>query len=207
MTQSVPSPIDLRTIADATAWERDASLRPGRAEMLDRFPAELRNCERLDRVLELGSGPGFLAAKIREAFPDVSYVALDFSPAMHALARTRLGPMAAQVRWVERDFRSPNWMDGLGLFSAIVTNQAVHELRHKRLASEFHARVSSLLEDRGIYLVCDHWCGAGGMANSDLFMTVEEQRSALSDGGFASVELRAQTGTLAFFRAMKSRDA
>ena len=37
-----------------------------------------------------------------------------------------------RVLYVERSFREANWPTGLGHFGCIVTNQAVHELRHKR---------------------------------------------------------------------------
>src|SRR5215831_13680148 len=40
------------------------------------------------RVLKLGSGPGFLARYILETIPNTEYTMLDFSQAMHDLART-----------------------------------------------------------------------------------------------------------------------
>jgi predicted methyltransferase len=43
-----------------------------------------------------------------------------------------------------------------------MTNQAVHELRHKRHARELHRQVARLLTPGGSYLVCDHFCGPGG---------------------------------------------
>ena len=41
---------------------------------------------------------------------------------------------------------------------------------------------------QGRYLVCDHFAGPGGMKNDQLYMTIEEQRVALQDAGFARVE-------------------
>jgi hypothetical protein len=40
---------------------------------------------------------------------------------------------------------------------------------------------------RGVYLVCDHFYGDGGMSNDQLYMTVDEQRLALLNAGFADV--------------------
>ena len=37
------------------------------------------------RILELGSGPGFLAQHVLDIIPVSKYVALDFSEAMHQL--------------------------------------------------------------------------------------------------------------------------
>jgi predicted methyltransferase len=73
-------------------------------------------------------------------------------------------------------------------FDAVVTNQAVHELRHKRYAAELHKQVRAVLKPGGIYLVCDHFCGEGGMGDDQLYMTVAEQKAALEFAGYASVD-------------------
>jgi cyclopropane fatty-acyl-phospholipid synthase-like methyltransferase len=153
------------------------------------------------RVLELGSGPGFLADHLLRALPALRYVALDFSPAMHQLAAERLGERAARVTFVERSFREPAWVNGLGPFDVVVTNQAVHELRHKDYAATLHAQVRPLLAAGGSYLMCDHFLGEGGLSNDQLYMTVAEQHDALMRGGFASAEAVLVKGGLALHRA------
>ena len=40
----------------------------------------------------------------------------------------------------------------------------------------------------GSDLVCDHFCGEGGMSNDQLYMSVAEQRQALLSAGFVTVE-------------------
>lgn len=61
--EDVPSPTDLRHPEDAREWERTAPARPGRAEVFEAFGRELAALgKRPLAVLELGSGPGFLAA-------------------------------------------------------------------------------------------------------------------------------------------------
>ena len=76
---------------------------------------------------------------------------------MHRLALERLGQLAARVMFVERNFRASDWLDGLGVYDAIITHQSVHELRHKRYAQNLHRQVKSLLTPERIYLVCDHY--------------------------------------------------
>src|SRR3954467_11699886 len=128
----VPSPIDLRDLRDAREWERNASQRPGRVEIFEAIGRELLGRGKSDlTVLELGSGPGFLAAYMLDTVPAVRLTLLDFSAAMHDLARARIGPRVTGVRFVERSFKSPGWSRDLGRFDAVITNQAVHELRHK----------------------------------------------------------------------------
>jgi ubiquinone/menaquinone biosynthesis C-methylase UbiE len=185
----VPSPIDLRLIADASEWEATAmQKRPWRTEFFAKFADELAHLEpAANRVLELGSGPGFLANRLLSALPDLRMTLLDFSEAMHALARQRLGAMVDRVEFLVRSFKTSEWVQGLHEFDAVITNQAVHELRHKRYAEELHRQVTTLLRAGGKYLVCDHFAGPGGMTNDQLYMTVAEQKAAIESAGYASV--------------------
>lgn len=203
MTEDVPSPIDLRQMPDATEWERTAmSKRPWRTEFFDRFAAEIAAAPiRVRRVLDLGSGPGFLAKHLLEELPTITCTLVDFSPAMHQLARTRVAGLGHRVEFIERNFKDHDWTRGLGAFHAVVTIQAVHELRHKRHAIELHSRVREILEPGAVYLVCDHFAGDGGMQNQELYMSIEEQRCSLKSAGFARVEQVFVKGGLALHRA------
>lgn len=186
----VPSPIDLRAMDDARVWERSAMVkRPWRSDIFERFVMEARLMPHpVSTILELGSGPGFLADRMLAALPQASMTLLDFSDAMHRLAKKRLGSLAKRAIFVERNFKELHWMEGLGMFDCIVTNQAIHELRHKRRAVVLHAQVRDILNPGGIYLVCDHFAGEDGMQNDQLYMSVAEQRQALLTAGFREVE-------------------
>ena len=190
MIHDVPSPIDFRLMSDALEWESTAmSKRPSRIEFFSEFAAAIKAMPiPVTRVLELGSGPGFLAESLLNALPAISYVALDFSAAMHQLARNRLGSLASRVDFFERNFKEPGWSHNLGLYEAIVTHQVVHELRHKHYACSLHAQARELLVSTGSYLVCDHFLGEGGMKNGQLYMTVTEQCDALLNAGFSNVQ-------------------
>jgi SAM-dependent methyltransferase len=200
--QDVPSPIDLRDPRDAREWERTAQERPGRAEIFQAMGRELLALGNSDlTVLELGSGPGFLAAYLADTLPAVRLTLLDFSAPMHNLAQARLGPRATRARFVERSFKQPGWSQGLGPFDAVITNQAVHELRHKRYAAQLHGEVKEVLKPGGLYLVSDHFFGDGGLSNGQLYMTVAEQRDALLSAGFLEVQKVAEAGSLVMHRA------
>lgn len=190
MTPDVPSPIDLRSMRDAREWTGTAmAKRPWRTEFFAEFTTAIRlSTTPVQRMLELGSGPGFLAQHVLSAMPSIAYVALDFSPAMHEIAAERLGSLSARIQFVQRNFREPNWSQNLGLFECVVTHQAVHELRHKQYAGRLHAQVKELLAPGGYYLVCDHFAGEGGMKNEQLYMTVAEQKVTLANAGFSKVE-------------------
>ncbi len=199
--EDVPSPVDLRDPEDARDWERTAQQRPGRGEIFEAFARELGALGRRPlTVLELGSGPGFLAAYLLHAVPGLALNLLDFSTAMHDLARARLGSYADRVTFVERDFKEPSWSERLGPFDAVVTNQAVHELRHKRHAAALHAAVKAVLKPGAPYFVSDH-CYTPGFGHERLNMTETEHRDALFKAGFSEATLVAKAGTLVMYRA------
>jgi len=203
MNDDVPSPIDLRQMPDAAEWEQSAmSKRPWRREFFAQFADQIAAApKKVHRVLEIGSGPGFLARHLLETLSDISYVLLDFSPAMHELATSRLIGLENRIRFIEKDFKQENWYESLGRFDCVVTNQAVHELRHKRHATQLHSQVRGILEREGLYLVCDHFVGDGGMTNTQLYMSVEEQKQALLAAGFIRVEEILTKGGLVLHRA------
>lgn len=200
--EEVPSPIDLKDMNDAREWERTAlEKRPDRPLFFEEFVTQIRSKGKGLRLLELGSGPGFLAEYILRKCDVLEYAALDFSAAMHALARERLGARSQKVEFVERSFKTDDWMEGLGMFGCVVTNQAVHELRHKQLAPHLHAQVRSILSAGGLYLVNDHFAGPNGMSNNELYMTKEEQVEALRSAGFSHITTLKCQSKMAFLSA------
>ena len=203
----VPSPIDLRNPTDAEQWAATAmSKRPWRKDFFRAFVVELGDLRPASgAILELGSGPAFLARRIFESLPQVDYTALDFSSAMHALAQQHLGPFATRARFVVADFRSSGWTSGLSKYQAVVTLQAVHELRHKRHAGGLYRVVRRLLLPGGVFLVCDHVCGEGGMTDASLYMSTHEHQEALRDAEFASVHEVHREGSLVMYRAQVGR--
>ncbi|MGA2341567.1 MAG: methyltransferase domain-containing protein [Steroidobacteraceae bacterium] len=209
MIPDVPSPIDLRLMSDASEWEAAAmQKRPWRAEFFAKFADELMYMESPPgRVLELGSGPGFLAHKLLTELSDLRMTLLDFSEAMHSLARRRLGHMLNRVEFLVRSFKESDWFRDLNDFDAVVTNQAVHELRHKRYAEELHRQVARVLRPGGTYLVCDHFFGAGGMTNDQLYLTAVEQQAAIDSAGYRSVRQVLLMGGLVMHRATTAHRA
>jgi len=178
------------------------SKRPWRAEFFAQFAVQIASAPRsIHRVLEIGSGPGFLAKHLLEALSGISFVLLDFSTAMHQLAMSRLTGLENRIQFIERDFKQEDWYEGLSRFDCVVTHQAVHELRHKRHATQLHSQVRGILEREGLYLVCDHFVGEGGMSNAQLYMSVEEQKQALLTAGFTQVEEILTRGGLVLHRA------
>jgi cyclopropane fatty-acyl-phospholipid synthase-like methyltransferase len=198
------NPSDLTNEHATGSWEPTAmSKRPWRIEF---FELILRRLEGLTagqpRVLELGSGPGLLARFVLEHLRSLPhYVLLDISPAMHALAKERLGALVARASFLERDFKDASWSAGLGPFDAVVTVKAIHELCHKHHASALHAQVREILSPQGIYLMCDQHGDTNEPRDEQLYMSLAEQEASLRAAGFVTVERLSERGGMALFLA------
>ena len=138
------------------------------------------------RVLELGPGSGLLAETILGTCSVVGYTLLDFSPPFLAMCRERLDASGvAQV--ILGDFRTGDWPTLVQPpYDAVVSMQAVHELRHKRHAAGLYAQVLPLLRRGGLLVVCDHMPKEDARTRA-LHATDVEQHGALVAAGFHDV--------------------
>ncbi len=196
--EDVPIRVDFRDAATARAWVEETRIkRPFRPRFFAAFCEALVASPKL-RILELGSGPGQLAREILVHCDVQHYVALDFSPAMHAIAAEHLGELAHQVTFVTRDFREPGWTEGLGTFDAVVTLQAAHETRHRRHLVPLLTRARTLLEPGGTLLYADHYLDPDTKLRT-LMLEREDQPRSLERAGFAGVELRYEEGSMALW--------
>ena len=184
----VPSPIDLRNAPDAIQWSNEANIkRPWRYDIYKCY-VELIQSRGYLTVLELGSGPGFLAQYLLEYLPEIHYSAFDFSEPMHELSKAKLSQIQLErTRYILGDFKQNNWTEHLGCYDVVIIHQALHELRHKGYATTFHHTVRSLLKPKGIYLLCDHLCAEGDMSNDQLYMTEAEHISSLEQAEFRDI--------------------
>ncbi len=195
----VPIRVDFRDPATARTWIEDTRIkRPYRPRFFAAFCAALASRPKL-RILELGSGPGQLARELLVHCDVHTYVALDFSPAMHEIAAEHLGELASRVTFVTRDFREPVWPSDLGTFDAIVTLQAAHETRHKRHLVPLLERARAVVAPGGVLLYADHYLtpetGIPALATARA-----DQPLALERAGFVDVQLRYEEGNMALWR-------
>jgi len=86
--------------------------------------------ERVERVLDLGTGDGFLLGVVRELRPDCTGVGVDFSAEMLGRARERFaGDGAVEIR--EHDLSAPLPADLAG-FDLVVSSFAIHHVDDAR---------------------------------------------------------------------------
>lgn len=199
----VPSSIDFHDPAQARAWLASTiEKRPWRPNFFAAFCTAIRaRGEGPLRILELGSGPGHLAREILTHCAVREYVALDFSPAMHDLAREHLGELAARVTFVERDFREAAWTRELAAFDVVVTMQAAHETRHKRHLIPLLRRTREVLASGGVLLYADHYLDGSDTTLPALFCTRNGQRLALTEAGLSNIAVLHDEGGMALYTA------
>lgn len=203
--EDLPIRVDFRAAATARTWVEETRIkRPYRPRFFAAFCASLARPKL--RVLELGSGPGQLAREILVHCDVHEYVALDFSPAMHAIAAEHLGELARRVTFVTRDFREPAWPSGLGPFDAVVTLQAAHETRHKRHLVPLLARARTVLTLGGVLLYADHYLTPETKLPG-LAPARDDQPLALERAGYVDIELRHEEGNMALWRGLNPLEA
>jgi len=202
LDEDVPSPIDIRQMKDAVLWTNEANIkRPFRYDFFNAIATAITNVEATSlKVLELGAGPGFLAEYLLSKFPNLTYDLFDYSPAMNAISSQRLAPWKNKCRWLTGDFKQNGWSANIGQYDLVVTMQAVHELRHKRYATDLHKSVLKLLSTNGVYLMCDHYVGEDGMSNQALYMTPIEHVESLNTAGFNLVKVILKESGLVLFK-------
>jgi SAM-dependent methyltransferase len=193
-------------VADWAATANDA---PHRVAMFDAFVTELTAFAAASaaaelQMFELGSGPGYLAEQLCARVAVARYAALDISRPMHAIAGARLAPWGASVDLVEVDYREQGWELAIDdSFDAVVTLQAVHELRRADLIPDLYASAGRCLRAGGIALVADivNWSGEAPKAHQ---LTVDEHLHALADAGFVEGRCVLDLGRVALVRAERA---
>ncbi|NWK75604.1 class I SAM-dependent methyltransferase [Acinetobacter sp. SwsAc6] len=228
MQQDVLCPIDLRNEADAVQWANEVNVkRPWRYEIFDDYAAEISQHAPNARILELGSGPGYLASHVLKHCPNIQYTAFDFSDAMHTLAKNRLSASELnRIQFVTGNFKDRHWPDLLlqnlrqqqsielnakaapaepciGVFDVIIIHQALHELRHKCHAAQFHQAVQMLMHPHSVYFVCDHIYASDAMQNNELYMSIDEHEEGLTQAGFNKIKFIKNLKGLALFRVQR----
>ncbi len=202
----VPYGEDFHDVAAATAWAEAAfRKRPWRATIFDHFVSIVgARSEAPLRVLELGSGPGFLAEQVLTRCPAVGhYTLLDFAQPMLEQSRTRLGSHQSRTRFLQADFKTDTWASVVnGPFDFVLSLQAVHELRHKRHAERLYQQIVPILAPGAEVLICDHLPdGAHSPRHRALYLSSAENLATFAQAGLGHVEIVWADHHMAFYRA------
>lgn len=199
--EDVPYGNDWDSADDVAAWADEADrIRPWRARIRDHIASQVAMLPQGARVLELGSGPGFLAHRVLKDCPHLErYTLLDFSEPMLELSRERLAAFPA-VSFVKASFKSGDWPPKVGgPFDCILSMQAVHELRNKRHALRLYEQAYHVLAVPGRMMICDHTPFDDSPMSTALYMTEHEQREALAEARFTNLRIELRIDSLVLY--------
>jgi tRNA (cmo5U34)-methyltransferase len=166
----------------------------GEAVLLDYIPKDAQ------RILDLGTGDGRLMALLKIDRPQVTGIAVDFSPVMLEKARARFkGDDSIEIIGHNLDDPLPD----IGKFDAIVSSFAIHHVTHDRKAS-LYAEIFDLLNPGGVFANLEHVASPNDRIHlqfltkigytlenedpSNKLLDVETQLSYLRSIGFADVD-------------------
>jgi SAM-dependent methyltransferase len=183
--------VDLQDEKVARQWATEsASNKPWRSEFRASFAELLREQANSPlRILELGSGPGLLAKRILQDVSVSEYVLFDFSNPMMNMAKEALGDRS-EVSYHLGDFKEPDWPKRVsGVFDAIISMQAVHEIRHKKHIPWLYSQAATLLRPGGTLIVSDAEPTSDQSDEArQLASTRKEQEYAMLWAGFEDVQ-------------------
>jgi tRNA (cmo5U34)-methyltransferase len=190
-------------VVNEWAWDPDTYLAemaaevPGYEELQEAVVAATGGL-RATRVLELGTGTGETALRVRALHPEAAWVGIDSSETMLARARDRLPDADLRLRLLEDELPS-------GSFDLVLSALAVHHLdgAGKR---ELFSRVAGVLQPGGHFVLGDvvvPAAGEEGPIEIDWEMdkpdSVEDQLAWLGEAGFEA-EASSVRVDLAVFR-------
>jgi SAM-dependent methyltransferase len=108
-------------------------------------------------IVDLGCGPGSLAVRLADRFPDAAVVGIDSDPLLLAMAQSAYGDRPG-LRFVEGDLRTPGWHRRLDLDrapDAVVSTTALHWMNRGQL-SRLITELARLVRPGGVFVNGDH---------------------------------------------------
>lgn len=140
------------------------------------------------RVLELGCGPGTLAAALLGTIADMTYDGIDYSPAMLELAGERLAAFGTRVCLHRADLREDWTALAPSKVDAIVTNQALHDLGSDDAVALTYRRARALLRPDGLFVNAELTVAEDAPAGKPGKMPVSRHLELLEASGFVAVQ-------------------
>lgn len=123
-------------------------------------------------LLDLGCGPGSLAARLADRFPGARVIGVDSDPLLLALGAERY----PGIEFVDADLAVDGWANRLpSTVDAAVSTTALHWLPQARLAG-MYATLSRLLRPGGVFVNGDH-LALGSPGLHEMAVYLREQRA------------------------------
>ena len=123
-----------------------------RLTLFDMILAEVNNLGKASaHVVELGTGPGYMARHLLERNANISFEALDFSDVFLNVARETLGELCSRVTFTNADLMDQSWPQKLSQQpDAIISTWALHDLGGEQPVAHVYARCCETLPVGGL---------------------------------------------------------
>jgi SAM-dependent methyltransferase len=140
--------------AFARGWADRFVPTPERMRLFDTIAAALRAVMPFGGVVvELGIGPGYLAAHLLARLPGLRYIGLDFSEPMLGLARERLVAFEGRVDYRQADLVTQAWWSMVPQGAdGVVSTWALHDLGDPEHTRSVYAASRRVLRPGGVFL-------------------------------------------------------
>ncbi len=128
-------------------------------------------------IVDLGCGPGSLAARLVHRMPQAQIVGIDSDPLLLEMAQSAYGDRPG-LRFVEGDLRTPGWHRRLGLDrapDAFVSTTALHWMNRRELA-RLVRECAGLIRPGGVFVNGDH------IGDGDIQPRIDEMTRAIRIG-------------------------
>ena len=125
-----------------------------RIQLFDTIIGSIANYSQASaHIVELGIGPAYLAERILEKLPKVTYEGIDFSEPMLEIAAERLAPYASRVTFTQADLVEEDWGAKVTRpVGAIVSTWALHDLGGEVNTTKVYRDCRNLLMPGGVFL-------------------------------------------------------
>jgi SAM-dependent methyltransferase len=138
----------------ARDWAARFDPTPERLQLFDLIISQLESRSLPARhIIELGIGPGYLASRLLEAIPNVTYEGIDFSQPMLDLAALRLRNFGDRVRFTRAHLVKDFWERSMSRpVGAILSTWTLHDLGSEASTSAVYRKCKSVLPPQAILL-------------------------------------------------------
>lgn len=124
LIERVPEP-ELMDEAEQVIAYAEADFDEGHQRLFDEALSRFPRTQSIQRILDLGCGPGDFSRRLARAFPDAEVVGVDGAPNMLKRAANEPGSQGLKIRWVEALLGS--YADDEG-FDLVFSNSLLHHL-------------------------------------------------------------------------------
>jgi len=188
-----------------TGWsENEIKKRPERELFFEEFVHQIKHLPKTSlSILEIGSGPGFLAERLLTSCSIKRYFLFDLSPFMLELSLKRLARFTdKEIHYNNGDFKKPDWFRSLPKdFDYIVSLQAIHEVGNVKEITRVCKNLNQLLKPSGLILLTDIVKSVRYKKAERL--TATEYLQVLQSAGFQNSQAILTKKDLSFFRGYR----